>query len=80
MPSATSNAIAILDAVVGGPSTPAQRQRALAAFGTGMAGATSEEIAAIMVRDVRAFLINRVRSAEAQAAAQSVDEAFTPTP
>lgn len=80
MPSATVNAIAILDAVVGGPSTPAQRQRALAAYATGAEGETTDDVAARMVSDVRALLLNRVRSVEAKAATRSIEDAFAPAP
>ena len=81
MPTATSNGIAIVDACVNGTSSATQRQRVLSAFSTGMpAEATTEDRAAVFVREVRQFIVNRVKHEESQATTATVDTDFRPAP
>jgi 3-methyladenine DNA glycosylase/8-oxoguanine DNA glycosylase len=64
-----ARAQAILEALLNGPSTAAQRQRLVAAYGADLpAGSTAEQIAGAFVQSVRADILAKVRDHEAGAA------------
>jgi hypothetical protein len=59
----------ILEALLNGPSTAAQRQRMLAAYGFGLAaGSTNEQIAAAFIAAMRNSVITTIRDYESAAA------------
>lgn len=74
MPTPQQRGVAILDAVLNASSTPAQRQRAVTAFGS----------ADNFVREIRQFLISRIMQHEEAAgrvaARNLVDTDFTELP
>jgi hypothetical protein len=79
MPTATVNGVAIVDACVNSISSPGLRQRVLAAFSSGMpVEATTEERAAVFVREVRAFIVNRVKHEENKNNEAAVESDFRP--
>lgn len=65
-------AVAICDAIINAPATAEQRDRIARAFSVGMPPeATPGQIAERFVRELRGYVLDRIRQAEADAAVQA---------